>query len=1120
MKFIADFHIHSHYSRATSKELVPEYLHYWARIKGITIIGSGDFTHPGWTKELKEKLEPAEEGLFKLKKDYLNRDLDTSFLPGKEVRFLLTAEISSIYKKNDRVRKVHNVIFAPDFETIERIQQKLIAINANITSDGRPILGLDSRDLLEMVLDANEKCFFVPAHIWTPWFSVLGSKSGFDSIAECFDDLADHIYAVETGLSTDPPMNWMCGFLDNYTLTSNSDAHSPERLGRNSNRFDTGLSYHDIIDAMKTGDPGHFLGSIDLFPQEGKYHYDGHRKCGICWDPVETLKHDGICSKCGRPVTVGVMNRVVRLSDREDPEQRPNRHPFQSIIPLKEMLGELAGVGPGSRRVARTYMNLIKKGVPELELLMDTPLEDIKTMGGEELTEAICRMRNREIYIREGYDGEYGIIKVFAEDERPALDSQNCLFKDLAQQKRRVPPSRKMINFDLEEFQRLIEAKALEAEEEDKTGTDKKKAAVGMNPRQQAAVEHFTGPALVIAGPGTGKTRVLTYRILHLIEDKNIDPGNILAVTFTNKAAAEISERLQALVENKSLTSKPYVTTFHALGYSILREQMQQGRGEVTFSILEPEDKKRIIQRVSGCEKNRAPGFANAIEAAKQQLKTPMDLEMEDPELAKIFVEYRDYLKEQNTYDLDDLLYVPVKLFEDHHDVLAAYREKFQWILIDEYQDINYVQYKLIRGLMPGVDSNLCVIGDPDQAIYGFRGADVRFIQRFREDYPGAAVYRLKQSYRCSDSILKASGNVMQRGVSDEALLSGLEEGVKIKIVKNSTHKSEAEFVARSIEQMMGGLRFFSMDSSITEGHKEVEIDSLSDFVVLCRVKGQMEALEKAFMDHSIPYQTVGEEPFFKQEPVCSIIDLLKFSRNPRNNIIKEKLIEKEIITSLESGSFQSSPGEGKSVKDTIGNLVDTYFSDKTTGHDGLPSPKDPENNQKFFRGDQGGSPSARGAYIELERPPDIKRLLDLAGDFGDDLDGFLQFTVLGTAVDTYRPDLEHVTLMTLHGAKGLEFKAVFIVGCEEGLLPYSLFKGHTSDAEEERRLLYVGMTRAKKFLFLSHAEKRFLMGREYRLQRSSFLNRIERELIELSQQEHKKKEANEPVQRTLFDLK
>ncbi|MCD4694768.1 MAG: endonuclease Q family protein, partial [Bacteroidales bacterium] len=285
MKFIGDFHIHSHFSIATSKELQPEYLDYWARKKGIKVVGTGDFTHPGWTKELKEKLEPAEEGLFKVKTEFKKR---IPFPVKGDVRFLLTAEISNIYKKNGKVRKVHNVVFAPSFEVVEKIQGKLSALGFNITSDGRPILGLDSRDLLNICLDASEDIFFVPAHIWTPWFSALGSKSGFDSIDECYDDLSEYIYAVETGLSTDPPMNWMVSPLDKYTLISNSDAHSPEKLGRNANLFDTEISYPSIIGAMKTGDPKKFLGTIDFFPQEGKYHYDGHRKCGIRWSPLET----------------------------------------------------------------------------------------------------------------------------------------------------------------------------------------------------------------------------------------------------------------------------------------------------------------------------------------------------------------------------------------------------------------------------------------------------------------------------------------------------------------------------------------------------------------------------------------------------------------------------------------------------------------------------------------------------------------------------------------------------------------------------------------------------------------------------------------------------------------
>lgn len=1060
MKFITDLHIHSHYSRATSKQLAPEYLDYWARIKGITVVGTGDFTHPGWDGELKEKLEPAEPGLFKLKQELRRApELAAPFLPEQEVRFMLTAEISNIYKKNDRVRKVHNVIFAPDFETTERIRQKLLAIKANITSDGRPILGLDSRDLLEMALEANEDIFFVPAHIWTPWFSALGSKSGFDTIADCYGDLAHHIHAVETGLSTDPPMNWMCSFLDNYTLMSNSDAHSPERLGRNACRFDTELSYDAMISTLKSGDPGQYKGTIDLFPQEGKYHYDGHRKCGICWDPVETLKHGSICTKCGKPVTVGVMNRVVQLSDREHPEERPNRHDFRSIIPLKEMLGELEGVGPNSKKVDRRYMELIKKGTAELELLLETSLEEIESLGGHDLAEAIRRMRNRQIHIQEGYDGEYGVIKVFAPGESPVADSSNSLFKDFVEENRPALQRREMINFDLEEFQRLRKDKDIETEAPiTKPG---QKAEWGLNPAQQAAVDHFHGPALVIAGPGTGKTRVLTYRILSLIKNRDVPPGNILAVTFTNKAAAEIGQRLEELLKDSSVT----VTTFHALGYAILKEQKKNG-----FSILDPEDKKRILQKLSGLP----PGKAVAER---------------DPSLAKIYDKYRDYKNERNLYDLDDLIDEPVKLLKENPEVRAMYQARYQWILIDEYQDINHAQYNLIQLLTrETTDSetqapNVCAIGDPDQAIYGFRGADVAFIRRFQEDYPGAAVYRLEQSYRCTDSILEASGNVMERPKNGSSSLIGMGEGVRIKIAKNASHRSEAEFVARTVEQMMGGLRFFSMDSSITAGNKEAEIESLSDFVVLCRVRSQMEAIEKAFMDHSIPYQVVGEEPFFKQEPLRSIIDLLKLSRNPAHEILQERLLEKGIITPQDEERLQDiCAGPGRTVKAIIQTVINAFFS-----------------------------------QIKEEESSRFKQLTELAGRFGADMDKFLQFTALGSAVDTYRPNLENVTLMTLHAAKGLEFKGVFIVGCEEGLLPYSLFKDREADREEERRLLYVGMTRAKRFLFLCHAEKRYLMGREYRLARSPFLDNIEKKLIELSQQELKKKEDG-PIQRSLFD--
>ncbi len=1061
MKFIADFHIHSHFSIATSKQLVPEYLDYWAKLKGITVVGTGDFTHPGWLKELKEKLEPAEQGLFRLKKEFVLSNLSEN-----KVRFILTSEISNIYKKAGKVRKVHNVIFAPDFETAEKIQQSLVNIGGNITSDGRPILGLDSKDLLEIALNASENIFFVPAHIWTPWFSVLGDKSGFDSIKECYEDLSKYIYAVETGLSSDPPMNWICSFLDKYTLISNSDAHSPEKLGRNANVFNTELSYNSIVDALKSGNPEQCLGTIDLFPQEGKYHYDGHRKCGILWDPVETLKHNRICPVCGKKVTVGVMNRVVQLSNREDFKERRNRLPFYSIIPLKEVLSEISGVGPNSKKIDKEYYSFLKNIGSELDILLNIPINEIKNKGTEILSEAIKRMRKGEIYIKEGFDGEFGVIKVFKEGEIQSFD--DTLFNDFVQIK--PPPKRKLINFDLDEYKRLQnmqnEQQSKDMEIKKKVMSEKQDFLNNLNPEQKKAVEHTRGPALIIAGPGTGKTRVIAVRIANLIKNKKVNPQNILAVTFTNKAAKEMKERLELLLD-KEIISRLQVSTFHAFGYSIINEYLNNIGRRKNFSIINEDDKRIILQLKFGRDKKQVKKISDSITKAKQNLKTSD--EINEKETSEIFNKYEEILKEQNLFDLDDLIYQPVKIFEKHPEILTLYRKKYQWIMIDEYQDINYAQYYMIRKLMLENDSNLCVIGDPNQGIYGFRGADVKFINKFIDDYPKAVLYQLKKSYRCPENVLKASRNVIQED-SEKGFIKGIESGLKVKISENSSDKSEAEYVARTIERMMGGLRFFSIDSQITEGNEDAEIKSLSDFVVLCRIKNQMKVLEKAFKDHSIPYQKVGTESLFNQEPIKSIIEVINFLRNPDQTYLKKKLYKK--IKNIDFKKLKSKISN-ESVKEEVIEITDNYFKEE----------KDKE---------------------------EIKKLIAFAGNFGNKTDEFLKNIALGTEVDVFQQNLEKASLMTLHAAKGLEFQCVFIVGCEDGLLPYSLFESQVSDYDEEKRLLYVGMTRSKKFLFLTHAKRRFIMGKEYRLERSSFLNRIEKKLIEYSKSEYKKKEKKE----------
>ncbi len=1061
MRFIADIHLHSHFSRATSAQLAPEFLDRWARLKGISVIGTGDFTHPGWVEELQDKLEPAEEGLFRLKPQYRQpAEVAEAATLSRDVRFILQTEISGIYKKDGRTRKVHNVILVPDFTTVDKIRQALLQLGANLTSDGRPILGLDSRDLLEIALNASDRIAFIPAHIWTPWFSILGSKSGFDSVSECFGDLTPHLTAMETGLSTDPPMHWTCTFLDPFTLVSNSDAHSPDKLGRNANIFDTDLGYAPMIEALKSGNPQNFKGTIDLFPQEGKYHYDGHRKCRVNWDPLKTLRHNGLCSACGRSVTVGVMHRVAQLADRDNLSDRPNRLPFISIIPLKELLSEILGVGPASKKLDAEYHRLLRRYGPELYILLDLPMAELVQGGDPLLAEAVLRMRDRRVLIQEGYDGEYGVIRVFQPGEARTVRVQQALF---APESSESPiPRRRMIDFDLEEYRKLHREKTASRPAQlslctEEPAEEKAELPESMNPDQQRAVEHSNGPALVIAGPGTGKTRVLTHRIAHLIREKRAAPEQILAITFTNKAADEIRQRMRRHLSGRRTEARPRITTFHAFGHSILKEQAEHFGRSRNFSLLDEAEQRFILEKRLGLPRSKAGKILEHMTRAKQ-LQHPPDQDP-DGDTTSCLQAYEEYCRTHDLFDLTDCIFRPAILFRDHPPLCDGYRRRYPWILIDEFQDINRAQYSLVRQLMPGRTANLFVVGDPDQAIYGFRGAEARYIQEFKQDYPDAAVYQLKQSYRCTDIILKASSRVVAPARSGGTFLRGLQEGVKIVLAPQATDRSEAEFVARTIEDLMGGLRFFSLDSEISSGDAHDTLRSLSDFAVLCRIKNQMRRLEKAFHDHGIPYQLVGEMPFFRQEPVRMVIEAFKLAVNPNSEYLKQRLLEARV---LNPSAVENLPRleAGKAVTEALAELMTSQFP----------------------------------AAVKKDSAA-VQRLLDLAEGFGTDIEAFLRWVALGSGADTYRRELESVTLMTLHAAKGLEFRCVFIVGCEDGLLPYSLLE-YRSDPEEERRLLYVGMTRAGKYLFLSHAHKRFLMGQELRLNRSPFLDRIEEELL------------------------
>lgn len=422
MYYIADLHVHSRYAYATSKGLDLESLYEWALIKGIDVVGTGDFTHPLWVKELKEKLVPAGNGFYQLKE--LPREASVVGMRPKkrEVYFCLSAEVSCIYSYGGRVRKSHHLIYAPDLEKVEELNRQLAKIG-NLSRDGRPILGISARDLLRIVLEVSEECYLIPAHIWTPWFSIFGAKSGYDRVEECFRDLSEYIFALETGLSSDPTMNWRISGLDKYTLVSNSDAHSAKNLGREANCLDGELSYADLFSGIKTRNG--FLGTLEFFPEEGKYHYDGHRDCGVSFAPTETMKHDGICPVCGGGLTIGVRHRVEKLADRTVGESQGNGVGFRYIVPLPEIISQIAGKGVNTKCVGGIYRHIINLFGDEFSFLSDVSLEDIRRELPLPYGVAIERLRAHEVRRTPGYDGRYGTIHLWDGEENSLGDLLN-----------------------------------------------------------------------------------------------------------------------------------------------------------------------------------------------------------------------------------------------------------------------------------------------------------------------------------------------------------------------------------------------------------------------------------------------------------------------------------------------------------------------------------------------------------------------------------------------------------------------------------------------------------------------------------------------------------------------
>ncbi len=1026
MPFYADLHIHSKYSRACSRDCDLEHLAWWARRKGVTVVGSGDFTHPAWFEHLRENLEPAEPGLFRLREE-LDRGVERT-LPAScrgPVRFMLSVEISTIYKRAERTRKVHHLVYVPDLEAAERFNRRLGRIG-NIASDGRPILGLDSRDLLEITLESGPGSYLVPAHAWTPWFAVLGSKSGFDAVA-----------------------------------------HSPPMLGREACVFSSEMDYFSMRRALETGEG--YGGTVEFFPEEGKYHLDGHRKCDVCMEPTETRRRQGRCPVCGKPLTVGVLHRVEELADRPEGARLEGAAGFRNLIQLPEIVGETLRVGPKSKAVAAQIDALTERLGPELGILTTAPLDEVARVGSSLLAEALGRLREGRVLREAGYDGEYGVIRLFerGELERPA--STAVLFEPPPQvaatpKARRAWPAAEDASAvpapppapaptpetpTTGQGGSLPPPLALEPQPGHAEGGasrgERSSPLDHLDPDQRAAAA-VEGPLLIVAGPGTGKTRALTHRIAHLVAERGVPPGRCLAITFTRRAAEELRQRLGALLGERA--DGITVATFHSLGLAIVAEQRAALGLGPGVRVADEVERLGVLREVSGASEAQARRLAaevsrrKRVRAARDPSAAPAPAAEEVDDLLD---HYDKALRERDLVDFDDLIALPVTLLGGDHELAARYRGRWGWISVDEYQDVDELQYRLLR-LLTTPDGNLCAIGDPDQAIYGFRGADVGFFLRFRQDFPGAATAQLTRNYRSSAAIVDGAVQAIAPGtlVRGRVLRAsgGRTAPPRLRVHRAASEAAEAEFVVHTIERLLGGSTFFSFDSGRVDGDGGSDL-SFADVAVLYRTDAQSPALVEALSRAGMPFQKRSHDRLADLPGVPPVLRALRQAPAP----------------GAEVAGTTEAPEADRSVLARVRRAA------------------------------------REAGVVEVEVDP----LLALAARCGDDLDRFLGALALGAQVDTWDPRADRVSLLTLHAAKGLEFPVVFLVGCEDGLLPlrFGAVEPAASELAEERRLLFVGMTRARSHLYLSWAARRARHGMIADSAPSPFLAAIDEALLE-----------------------
>lgn len=957
--YIADLHIHSKYSRATSKNCDLPNLDFWARRKGITLVGTGDFTHPAWRQEMADCLAPAEQGLYKLREDKRLDDFRTFDV---QPRFVVSGEISCIYKQDGRVRKVHNVILLPSLDAAERLSLRLEEIG-NIHSDGRPILGLSSRDLLAVTLDVCPEAIFIPAHIWTPHFSLFGAFSGFDTLEACFGDLSGHIHALETGLSSDPPMNRRVPLLDGYTMVSNSDAHSPAKLGRECNLLSGDLSYSALKRALETGEG--FAGTVEFFPEEGKYHLDGHRNCGLQLTPAETEAYHGRCPVCGKKITIGVLNRVEQLAERPEGYVPAGAKPFEHLMPLPEVISASLGISETNAKTERLFCKLLTELGSELEILRERTPDEIRRAGGELLAEGIRRLRAGSVYKSAGFDGEYGKITLFTPDELKNAAGQLSFLSG-------IPVAEKAPD------RTVPVAEALPAE------TAVSDAQSGLNEMQLAAAGSAARVTAVVAGPGTGKTFSLVDRIARLT-DGGADPERIAAVTFTCKAADELRERLTVRLGKRA--EKIAVGTFHALCLDLLGDAVCLADASFTRGLAAE------LLREYGC-KLSPRRFLQNVSAVKNGL---------DADCGGLFDAYNRRLAAAGFIDFDDLIRIAVKQ--------KAGVGRFEHIHVDEFQDVNRMQYELVQQWLAGGQS-LFVIGDPDQAIYAFRGAAADCFAKLTADCPDAAVIRLTKNYRSTPQIVNCAQRVIAHNpqtAGDRLLGAVRPAGAQVRLVECASDLSEGIFIAKEIARLTGGLDM--VEARVTEKPR-----AFGEIAVLARTHRQLKVIESCLRRDGIPCVAAGRADF--TEAPC-VVGTLAFFR---------ALVSKEPAAETAAVAFL----DGQANFETAKAVFAARLSDR------------PRTLLADFK-----------AYLHLHSA-DYDKLIETA--HYADLPAFLQAMLLGGESDVAREigitPAGAVRLSTLHGAKGLEFPIVFLCGMTDALPA-------DADLQEERRLFYVGLTRA-----------------------------------------------------------